>query len=94
MATQAGRRYGLGCHPGESPILSAAGRAFASRVRNLAFIEGSYDRHVLTDRFTTPDITFGYGGLAQPIDSPGLGIEINREKLDAMTVNRHTLRYN
>jgi muconate cycloisomerase len=94
MATQAGRRYGLGCHPGESPILSAAGRAFASRVRNLAFIEGSYDRHVLTDRFTTPDITFGYGGLAQPIDRPGLGIEINREKLDAMTVNRHTLRYN
>jgi L-Ala-D/L-Glu epimerase len=36
-AIQSGRRFGLGCHPGESPILSAAGRAFACRVRNLAF---------------------------------------------------------
>lgn len=93
MATQAGKRYGLGCHPGESPILSAAGRAFASRVRNLAFIEGSYDRHVLADRFSSPDITFGYGGVAQPLGRPGLGIQVDLNRLDSLTVRHEVARY-
>ena len=91
-AAQSGRKYGLGCHPGESPILSAAGRAFASRVRDLVFLEGSYDRHVLATHFGTPDITFGYGGLAKPLSGPGLGISININKLDAMTISRDVLQ--
>lgn len=86
-----GRRYGLGCHPGESPILSAAGRAVASRIRGLAFLEGSYDRHVLLESYATPDITFGYGGKAKPLGGPGLGIAIDRAKLDAVTVCRKDL---
>lgn len=92
-ATQAGKRYGLGCHPGESPILSAAGRAFASRVRNLAFLEGSYDRHVLSEHFSSPDITFGYGGKAKPIERPGLGITIDLDKLDALTLKKTSIKY-
>jgi muconate cycloisomerase len=88
MAIRSGRRYGLGCHPGESPILSAAGRAVASRLRNLAFLEGSYDRHVLAEPFATSDITFGYGGKAKPLSGPGLGIEIDMKKLEAVTVSR------
>lgn len=90
-AIRNGRRYGLGCHPGESPILSAAGRAVASRLRGLVFLEGSYDRHVLLDPFATPDITFRYGGRAEPLSRPGLGIEIDRTKLDAVTVCRKDL---
>lgn len=92
-ASQAGKRYGLGCHPGESPILSAAGRAFACRVRNLAFLEGSYDRHVLADHFASHDITFGYGGKASPIERPGLGIAINHQKLDALTLHKSVVNY-
>ena len=92
-ATQSGKRYGLGCHPCESPILSAAGRAFASRVRNLAFLEGSYDRHVLAEHFASPDITFGYGGKAKPIERPGLGITIDLDKLDALTLKKTSIKY-
>ncbi|MFM1801868.1 MAG: hypothetical protein RJA81_1220 [Planctomycetota bacterium] len=92
-ATQSGKRYGLGCHPGESPILSAAGRAFASHVRNLVFLEGSYDRHVLAEHFATPDITFGYGGKAKPIDRPGLGITIHTGKLEEMTLKKTVQTY-
>ena len=91
-AVESGRRYGLGCHPGESPILSAAGRAFASRVRDLVFLEGSYDRHVLAEHFGTPDITFGYGGRAKPLNGPGLGISIDTQKLDAMTISQEIVK--
>lgn len=93
LAAQNGKKYGLGCHPGESPILSAAGRAFASCVRELVFLEGSYDRHVLREHFASPDITFGYGGKAKPLGGPGLGIEIDRAKLDAMTLSSEVLKY-
>lgn len=93
MAVQGGRKFGLGCHPGESPILSAAGRAFASRVRDLAFLEGSYDRHVLREHFATTDITFGYGGRAKPLTGPGLGIQIDQAKLDAMTLSSQVVEY-
>lgn len=92
-AIRSGRGYGLGCHPGESPILSAAGRAFASRIRGLAFLEGSYDRHVLADPFANPDITFGYGGRAKPLKEPGIGIGIDRAMLDAVTVRRKDLAH-
>lgn len=93
LATQNSKKYGLGCHPGESPILSAAGRAFASCVRNLVFLEGSYDRHVLREHFASPDITFGYGGKAKPLSGTGLGIEIDRAKLDAMTLSTEVFTY-
>ena len=92
-AVQSGRRFGLGCHPGESPILSAAGRAFATRLRGLAFLEGSFDRHILREPFGTPDITFGYGGKAQPLTGPGLGIDIDLEKLDAVTLTREVVEH-
>ncbi len=92
-AIRNGRQYGLGCHPGESPILSAAGRAVASRVRDLAFLEGSYDRHVLTEPFARQDITFGYGGRAKPLSGAGLGIDIDMAKLDSVTVRRKDIDY-
>ncbi|MBI1322182.1 dipeptide epimerase [bacterium] len=92
-AIRNGRRYGLGCHPGESPILSAAGRAVATRVRDLVFLEGSYDRHVLAEPFAKQDITFGYGGKANPLGGSGLGIEIDMAKLDSVTVRRKDITY-
>ena len=93
MAVQNGKKFGLGCHPGESPILSAAGRAFASQVRDLAFLEGSYDRHVLREHFATPDITFGYGGRARPLTGPGLGIQVDAVRLDAMSLSTQVVDY-
>lgn len=86
LARQHGLTYQLGCHPGESGILSAAGRHWAASVAGIRWLEGSYDRHVLAKQATTPDITFGYGGWAEPIDRPGLGVSVQTAELAAMTL--------
>ena len=77
MAHSAGVGYQLGCHPGESGILSAAGRHWACNVANNRYLEGSYDRHQFGQRLTNEDMTFGYGGRAPAIDRPGLGVTMN-----------------
>ena len=64
LAQRSGLGVQLGCHPGETAILSAAGRHVASRVDGLSYVEGSYDRHILGANLTREDITFGYGGWA------------------------------
>ncbi len=91
------RRHGLdvqlGCHPGESGLLSAAGRHLASNVRGLRYVEGSYDRHILERNVTVDDPTFGFGGWAKPIKGVGLGVRVDPEALEAMTVSRREVRY-
>ena len=42
----------LGSHPGESSILTAAGRHFACSVGGLVAIEGSFDGYLLRCRLT------------------------------------------
>jgi len=68
--------YQLGCHPGETGILSAAGRHFATAVGEIRYLEGSYDRHVLAEAIAEPDLTFRYGGRAPALAGPGLGATI------------------
>ncbi len=81
MAHDAGLGYQLGCHPGESGILSAAGRHWATQVSGIRFVEGSYDRHLMKYLITHEDITFGYGGWAPALQSPGLGVRVNEARL-------------
>ena len=73
LARRAGLGVQLGCHPGETGLLSAAGRHFAGIVPNLRYVEGSYDRHVLGDNLIVGDVTFRYGGRAAPPDRTRLG---------------------
>ena len=93
LAQRSGLGVQLGCHPGETSLLSAAGRHVASRVAGLRYVEGSYDRHILGANLTRQDITFGYGGWARPIEGPGLGIDVDPAALDAMTVERREIPY-
>jgi muconate cycloisomerase len=86
MTRDAGLGYQLGCHPGESGILSAAGRHFATNVANLTYLEGSYDRHVLGRSLTKEDITFGYGGRAPALLGHGLGVVVKPDALRKMAV--------
>src|SRR5207248_6143260 len=58
FAHQENLGYQLGCQVGETAILSAAGRHFASSVRGLRYLEGSYDRHLVYERLSKEDITF------------------------------------
>jgi L-Ala-D/L-Glu epimerase len=90
LARSAGLGYQLGCHPGESGILSAAGRHWASSVANIRYLEGSYDRHLFRRQVTRPDITFGYGGLAPALAEPGLGVTIDTAVLEDFATAERT----
>jgi muconate cycloisomerase len=81
LAHAAGLGYQLGCHPGETGVLSAAGRHWACSVGGVRFVEGSYDRHLFRRLVTNEDITFGYGGRAPAINEPGLGVTIDPSAL-------------
>lgn len=88
IATKAGLGYQLGCHPGESGVLSAAGRHWATTVKNIRFLEGSYDRHLLKRLVTCEDITFKYGGRAPALTQPGLGVTIDQDMLAELAEKR------
>jgi L-alanine-DL-glutamate epimerase-like enolase superfamily enzyme len=92
-ALRAGLGVQVGCHPGETGLLSAAGRHVAAHLRGLRYVEGSYDRHVLVANLITEDITFGYGGRAKPLTGPGLAVTVDRGALERLAVARRELRY-
>jgi len=86
FAKRHGLRCQLGCHPGESGILSAAGRHFACSVAGLVAVEGSFDDYTLKQRLTKEDLTFSKRGAWAPaLPGPGLGVTIDREGLGAVT---------
>jgi muconate cycloisomerase len=89
-AHAAGLGYQLGCHPGESGILSAAGRHFATSVADIRYREGSADRHMIRDFITHQSLTFGRGGWAPAIDAPGLGITIDEATLAPLVTQSQT----
>ena len=86
IAYQAGLGYQLGCQVGETGILSAAGRHFASSVAGIRYLEGSYDRHLVRERLTVQDLTFVRKGLAAALSGPGLGIDLDEAALRRVTV--------
>jgi L-Ala-D/L-Glu epimerase len=93
LAQRSGLGVQLGCHPGETSLLSAAGRQVASRIDGLRYVEGSYDQHILAKNLTQHDLTFGYRGWARPLHGPGLGVEVDPAALDAMTLLSREIAY-
>ena len=83
-----GLAYQLGCMVGETGILSALGRAAASLLAAPLYVEGSYDDQLLTDNITTRSLGFGERGRAAIMRNQGLGYEVSREKLAALSVAR------
>ena len=81
LARKSGLSYQLGCLVGETAILSAAGRWFLSIVPQVTFAEGSYGTFLLSDDIATGSGRFGYAGRIRKPTGPGLGVEINRQKL-------------
>jgi muconate cycloisomerase len=86
LARQNGLGYQLGCLVGETGILSAAGRHFASLDSSLRYLEGSYDRYLLKDNITFEDISFGKKGRAPLLEGNGLGITVNPNQLDLYSI--------
>jgi muconate cycloisomerase len=91
FARRHGLGYQLGCQVGETCILSAAGRHFAASVRDIRYVEGSYDRHLVKEALGTRDITFGWGGWAPALAGPGLGVEVDPAALERVAVRKETI---
>jgi L-Ala-D/L-Glu epimerase / N-acetyl-D-glutamate racemase len=91
FAKKHGLGYQLGCQVGETAILSAAGRHFASSARDIRYLEGSYDKHLVRESLGTKDITFGYGGWAPALEGPGLGVAIDPAALERVSVRKEVL---
>jgi len=83
---EAGGRAQLGCMVGETGLLSAAGRHLACNLDGFEYLEGSYDRYLLSVHVTEPDITFGSGGWAQPLRGGGLGVTVSPRVLERFKV--------
>ena len=92
LAHANGLGYQLGCQVGETGILSAAGRHFATSVAGIRCLEGSYDRHLVAERLTREDMTFRYGGRATALDGAGLGVTIDRAALARVTQREERIR--
>jgi muconate cycloisomerase len=90
-AKQHGLSYQLGCQVGETAVLSAAGRHFASSVGDIRYVEGSYDRHLVREPLGTKDLTFGWGGWAPGLPQPGLGMALDPAALARVTVRKERL---
>jgi muconate cycloisomerase len=91
LAQQAGLGFMLGAQVGETAILSAAGRQFATRNRELRFCEGSFGTFLLERDIGLQDLTFGPGGKAPALDAPGLGVEIDEDGLAGLVTERMTI---
>ena len=90
-----GVSFQIGCQLGESGLLSAAGRVLSLLCCDAEYYDGSYDEFLLKENITVENVTFGNGGIAGPLDGPGLGVKINSQSLkrlcdDSMsvTINR------
>jgi len=92
LAAKSDKSFQLGCMVGESGILSAAGRHFASNVRGTLNSEGSYDRYLLGDNIIAGDITFGRGGVAEPLTGFGLCVDVDESKVESLLVEKEVIR--
>jgi len=89
LAKRHGLGYQLGCQVGETAILSAAGRHFATSVSGLRYLEGSFDRHLVWERLSQEDITFSNrGGRAPALVGCGTSVTIDPARVDWVTVRK------
>ena len=76
-----GNSFQIGCHLGESGILSAAGRILCLLCKDALYYDGSYDEHLLDKNVTLENVSFGPGGEADPLTGPGLGVNVSDQNL-------------
>jgi L-alanine-DL-glutamate epimerase-like enolase superfamily enzyme len=91
LARRHGLGYQLGCQVGETAILSAAGRHFATSVAALRYVEGSYDRHLVWEALAVEDLTFRRDGSAPMLVGSGLGVTIDPARVDWVTKRKEKL---
>jgi muconate cycloisomerase len=86
--TEIAKASGLTCHlgaqVGESGILSAAGRSFASIGEPFENHEGSANFFLLKSDLTRENLTFGLAGRGKVLSGAGLGIDVLQDRIDSL----------
>jgi L-Ala-D/L-Glu epimerase len=84
--------HGLSCHlgaqVGESGILSAAGRSFASVAPPFDNYEGSANFFLLKSDLTRENLTFGLNGRGKILSGHGLGIRVLPDRIENLAERR------
>jgi len=75
----------LGCQVGETSILAAAGQQFAI-THQLRYLEGAYSKYLLMEDIVDQPLSFGQAGSAKASSLPGLGIVVNENSLQRLSV--------
>lgn len=94
LASENGFKCQLGCHVGETSILTAAGRILAGLTKKLSAYEGAYGNLLLDHDIVEHPLQFSHRGKYDLMDlstSSGLGIRIEPSLLS--TASRRVLRY-
>ncbi len=79
--------FQVGCQLGESGVLSAAGRVLCLLCRDAVYYDGSYDEFLLGENVTSKNVSFESKGKAGPLNSPGLGVNVNPRNLKNICYN-------
>jgi L-alanine-DL-glutamate epimerase-like enolase superfamily enzyme len=92
VARSAGLGCQLGARSGETGLLSAAGRQYATRNEGAKWCEGSIDNEQSGTKITQPDIAATTGGLATAINEPGMGVTVLEDQVARHATTRITVR--
>lgn len=76
--------YQIGCHVGESGILTAAAMHLATVSKNFAYFEGGYSRLLLKEDVIEEDLT-PRKGMGHTLDGLGLGVTVREDILRKYT---------
>ncbi|MEA1990747.1 MAG: enolase C-terminal domain-like protein [Thermodesulfobacteriota bacterium] len=88
IADKGGLQYQVGCHVGETGILSASGRVAASILPKAVYVDGSYDSYLLSQNITSENFSFGFGGMAEIIRGQGLGFTVDETRLGRLSIGK------
>ena len=88
IAEKRGLQYQIGCHVGETGILSALGRVAASILPKAVYVDGSYDSYLLSENITSENFSFGFGGVAEIIRGQGLGFTVDETRLGRLSIGK------
>jgi L-Ala-D/L-Glu epimerase len=79
-----GMKFQIGCQLGESGLLSSAGRTLCLLSNDAIYCDGSYDNLLLAQNITDMDVSFDYGGKASGLSCPGLGVNVDMDKVEML----------
>ena len=88
LAHKHGVTIQLGCMVGETSILSAAGRRFLEMAPGVRFAEGWHGTLLISNDVVRKSLRFGYGGRGRALGPYGLGIVVERARLESLCLDR------